>query len=173
MKVKKAMKFKGIIHAFVFVFIILWICCFFYSAVKLIVQDINYRGHSIGEVIKIEEWMGWNDNAEAYNFNIISYRYQTEDGKSVIGKENTNSRKTGSDDRFVAEIKELNPEIKVGAQQELLYNLNNPEKVVSEYYRKNQETFCLLTGLSSAIILLIIFIIFRIKRQLSKSKQNR
>ena len=88
------MKMKGIINAFGFVFIILWIGCFIYCAVNLVLQDINYQGHSVGEVIKIEEWMGWNDDAEAYNFHIISYRYQTEDGENVIGKENTDSRET-------------------------------------------------------------------------------
>lgn len=50
----------------------------------------------------------------------------------------------------------LNPDIQVGARQKLLYNLNDPHKVVSEYYRKNLEMLCLATGVSSAAIVMVI-----------------
>ena len=168
-------KIKGIIHAssfvllaFGLVFLIFWTACFFYSAVQLVVQNINYQGHATGEVIRIEEWMGWNEDAEAYNFHVISYRYQTENGEIVTGKEDTNSRETNSADRFVKEIPELNPDIRVGARQVLRYDIRNPARVISEYYRKNQEIFCLFTGLSSAAAFIIIFLIFRARRQHQK-----
>ena len=170
MKIKE--KINKIIHTgkvlfltYGLVFLLLWIACFFYSAVKLSIQNINYRGHSVGKIVKIERWMGWHDDAEAYHFTIISYRYQTEDGRIVTGKEDTNSEKTNEADRFVEEITELNPDIKVGAIQKLRYNLEDPQKVVSEYYRKNEEMFCLFTGVSSAAIVISILIVLRVIRR--------
>lgn len=177
MKMKE--KIKGIVRAirsvflfFSLLFIVIWIGCFFYSAGKLVIQSVSYRGHSVGEVVRIERWMGLNSDAEAYNFNIITYRYQTEDGRMMTGEEDTNSRKTTEADEFVKEIAELNPDIRVGARQKLLYNLNDPHKVVSEYYRKNLEMLCLATGVSSAAIVMVIvlarWLIRRRRRQNGK-----
>ena len=110
--------------------------------------------------------MGLNNDAEAYNFNIIQYRYRTEDGRMMTGEEDTNSRKTTEADEFVEEITELNPDIRVGARQKLLYNLNDPHKVVSEYYRKNLEMLCLATGMSSpAIVMTIVLARWLIRRR--------
>ena len=180
MKIKERMKriadaLISIIFPFFLVFIIVWIGCFFYSAGQLIVQSVSYRGHSTGEVVKIERWMGWHDDAEAYTFTIIKYRYQTEDGRTIIGEEDTNSQKTTEADRFVEEITELNPDIWIGSRQKLLYNLKEPQKVISEYYRKNQEMFCLLTGLSSLAIVMILGFVARLgsRRNIKRKRENK
>lgn len=180
MKIKERFKriaasLISIILSFILVFIVCWIVCFFYSAGKLIVQSVSYRGHSTGEVVKIERWMGWHDDAEPYNFNIIKYRYRTEDGRTIIGEEDTNSQKTTGADRFVEEITELNPDIRIGSRQKLLYNLKEPQKVVSEYYRRNQEMFCLLTGLSSLAIVIIFVFVARlgILRNIKRKRENK
>ena len=171
MKIKERFKriaasLISIILSFILVFIVCWIVCFFYSAGKLIVQSVSYRGHSTGEVVKIERWMGWHDDAEPYNFNIIKYRYRTEDGRTIIGEEDTNSQKTTGADRFV---------IRIGSRQKLLYNLKEPQKVVSEYYRRNQEMFCLLTGLSSLAIVIIFVFVARlgILRNIKRKRENK
>lgn len=150
MKIKE--KIKGIFSAFVTVFrffillfLICWIGCFFYSAVKLVVQSVKYTGHSVGEIVGIERWMGLDNDGDAYNFNMIMYRYSTEDGRIMIGKEDTNSRKTNAADIFVEEVRELNPEIWVGGGQKIFYDPDEPQKVISEYSRRNLKMLCLLT----------------------------
>ena len=158
---------------FIMLFIVMWAGCFIYTAVGLVAENISYTEHSVGDVLKIARWSGMEDDGDAYNFTVITYRYRTKDGRWMIGKEDTNIREATSADRCVETIGELNTEIWTGARQDLLYDPQKPENVVSEYYRKNNEMLCLFTGSTSAAAIGIILIARMLFRRCKNAKRKK